>query len=709
MIGQNVFRDIQTTEDLNGPILSIIQNPVSVSVNNGGSATFTGLATARFPTQSPANPATGSGYIAYQWYEVGRGALTDGTNIIGSSTKTLQVLNLQTPTDNGRQFYLSADYVPSGIGTLTPSPGLARTTGTPNAINEPTTTGIATAYVRPSISITQQPDDVTAAFNTPATFSVVASSTDLSYGNLSYQWVLNGNILTDSSTVIGSATTTLSISLPNVGINTVRAIVSQTNASNSPLYSNTANLSVVDPRSIINVELIPGYGGVATRFARNLYDNLLTIRPGDVPAPNIMCFYAPEKDIDVLIDIAANSGSDYGSYSGGQGGKSTIALTLKKLEEYVITSISQLNTGSSIFLYHKARLIACVGGGGNAGTSGNGGDGGGVNIAGAPGGGTGGGAGGILYAPGTLPSNGIFGSTVNNSGSLKPGDSQASTPNGGRVIPCPKGIWYDYGFNACDDVGRVKFRVSSGSDISNSTDAIMRGFKAGYGIRNTAGAGYGGGNGGNGATGGAGGVNGGGGGGGSGYTNGSVTVVSTQQGGNTGLGYVNIYISSTSSGFYTDSLGRILILSAATPGKDPRTLTKTTGMVLPGTDTCIDDARWQRLLNLALNVYGYRLTATLDNFTTRIVNATDDNIRRMINANVLSLQTSLTAFDSNGNLAWDETSGATMSGYDYSLLNWTNSYKFGYYGDSSNPFFVGTTYNHTTANWWILPPGVPDF
>ena len=60
-----------------------------------------------------------------------------------------------------------------------------------------------------------------------------------------------------------------------------------------------------------------------------------------------------------------------------------------------------------------------------------------------------------------------------------------------------------------------------------------------YGIRQTAGAGSGGGGtGGQGATGGQGGVNGGGGGGGSGYTDGSVTVVSTQQGGSTGIAQV---------------------------------------------------------------------------------------------------------------------------------------------------------------------------
>jgi hypothetical protein len=253
-----------------------------------------------------------------------------------------------------------------------------------------------------------------------------------------------------------------------------------------------------------------------------------------------MTFYSPERDLDVFLDISANSGSNNGSYRGGQGGMSTLKMRIQQNVEYVITSISQVNNGSSIFLYRKGTLIASVGGGGNAGSSGNGGDGGGVNVAGGNGSGRGAGTGGILYTSGTLPPNGIFGSNLTTV-PLKPGDQQASAPNGGRVLPCPKGYWYNRGYSACQDVGFVKFYTASGNEISNSTSSILRGFKAGYGIRNTAGRGIGGGGtGGNGATGGNGGTNGGGGGGGSGYTDGSLEIISTRQGGNTGLGRIII-------------------------------------------------------------------------------------------------------------------------------------------------------------------------
>jgi hypothetical protein len=91
----------------------------------------------------------------------------------------------------------------------------------------------------------------------------------------------------------------------------------------------------------------------------------------------------------------------------------------------------------------------------------------------------------------------------------------------------------------------------------------------------------------------------------------------------------------------------------------------------------------------------------------------------MINGNNITLKNSLTAWEDTGYvyqllaLAWDETdaSGARGFGVDYSILSWSpaSAYGFGYYGDSRNPFFVGSTYSHFTANWWILPPGVPDF
>ena len=92
----------------------------------------------------------------------------------------------------------------------------------------------------------------------------------------------------------------------------------------------------------------------------------------------------------------------------------------------------------------------------------------------------------------------------------------------------------------------------------------------------------------------------------------------------------------------------------------------------------------------------------------------------MMNANALTLRDSLTGWvDSNYAyellaLAWDETSNDGMSGYggDYSILSWSPStaYGYGFYGGSSSPFFDRSTYGWKGGvDFWILPPGVPDF
>ena len=88
----------------------------------------------------------------------------------------------------------------------------------------------------------------------------------------------------------------------------------------------------------------------------------------------------------------------------------------------------------------------------------------------------------------------------------------------------------------------------------------------------------------------------------------------------------------------------------------------------------------------------------------------------MLNANYIKLKNSLTDWQlvpysyTLYALAWDENSIDPGVGFDYSILYWGGTtYYYGYYGGSSNSFFSPTTVSHTTANWWILPPGVPDF
>lgn len=531
------------------------------------------------------------------------------------------------------------------------------------------------------------------------------------------------SILSENHTytnISGSQTDTLTVTSDTVGSSKVDCVVSNPNTESK--ISDKATYVVTDARSTIKLE---GYGtsSDATLIEKNLDDSEFTITSDDLNFDDI-CLYASEKDLNVEIDLYGGRGYSTSASSGGEGGYSRISFTMKKNEEYILRGIK---SDTALFLYRKASLIAVVGQGGSAGKSGVGGDGGGVNIAGQNGGGVNAGVGGARIGIGQLGENGRFGSRSGiNIDDVYPEDlkEESTSPSTyenyeGQTIKCSKGVyWRDQGKGSCEDVGIVKFRLSDGTEVTNSA-IIDRGFKSGYSINSTgAASGLGAESvGGHGAVGGTASASGFGGGGGSGYSDGSVTISKTQVGGSTGSARINVRLSA--GDFYVDAFGRILILSN-TDNRDPRTLTKTTGKVLPGTNTCIDDTRWQRFIDLSISgLQDYRLTATLDQSTTKITNATTRNIHKMLNSNALTLRRSLTGWvDSNYAytllaLAWDETSNDGMSGYgsDYSILSWspTDKYGFGYYGSSDNPFFVGSTYSHFSANYWILPPGVPDF
>ena len=538
----------QTTLDLNGPILSFTTHPQNVLVNNAGIATFVGIATATFPTQTPANPATGTGDISYRWYAEGIGALSDGINttieatLSGTATTTLTVTS---PTKSGIQFFVSADYIPSAYQSSSPvTAGTGRSTG--NAINDILFSNNATLIVNPTISISRQPSSSTVAQGQTATFSVTAASSNNT--NVQYQWYIGGFPVgngtygagwMDGNTISGATTNTLTVttsSKTSVGTLNVYVSVSHPTAGNSPVTSNTVIFEVVSPRAIINFESF-GSSNTAILNSINFNNASVTYSINTTTLGNVILgFYAPEKDVNLELEIFASKGLDSGfGYSGGQGGYSKIRFTVKQNEEYIIAPLPQQNQNGGVFIYHKAALIASVGSGGDAGSDGDGGDGGGVGVGGASGLGRGEGrGGGVPFSAGRLPSIGIFGSNTGQEPYAGTGDTKASAPNGGRVLPCPRGkYWRDEGFSPCEILADIEYFTADGLKVTNSA-VILRAYKPGYDIRQTAGRGLsGGGNGGEGATGGQGGVDGGGGGGGSGYTDGSVTVVSTQQGGST--------------------------------------------------------------------------------------------------------------------------------------------------------------------------------
>ena len=353
--------------------------------------------------------------------------------------------------------------------------------------------------------------------------------------------------------VSGSNTPNLSLYTEQGGIGSnVRCALSSPKTFNSPLYSEVVSYQSIDIRPILVVEAIDTTNNWVERTTTNLETTpLVTLTSGTYGSEyNLIQFYSEEGDFSLDIDIKASAGASDGNnrqtFLGGQGGVSKIRINIKKDVEYTVIGLAE---NSAVFLYEKARLIAVVGKGGDAGKKGNGGAGGGVNVDGVRGEGTRPGNGGVRPVSGSLTSTGIYGSSVSeDTVDLYPEDTIASDQSGGRTISCSKGLQYiNQGFSPCEDISTDKqLFVDQNGVVYAQSSSIMRGFKAGYTVTETGGSGFvrggdtflssnrarSGGDGGHGATGGNGGTTKSGGGGGSGYVDDSVTVINTTSGGN---------------------------------------------------------------------------------------------------------------------------------------------------------------------------------
>lgn len=526
------FRAPPTDLYLNGPELSILTQPGSQVITVGSACTFTTSVRPYFRN----NNGAPDGYVKYQWYDQS-GPLIDGTKISGSKTNSLTINNIQSPQDDGRAFYVESTYIPGGYDSKKEDYYFPfKTSGT--AINSPLNSNAAILTVVPTITITTQPVSQTIGEGQTVTFTAAASTSDPSK-SLQYYWTVDGIIQPNSNSTSISLTKS-SIGTEKVQFHAYTTICpsgSDTGGrvicTNYITSSNEVDFIGVAPRNIVKFEVFATDNSYSSQEV-NLDDGDFTLLDTVFGTNyNIITFYAKEKDIPLELTLKASKGSNRGSFNGGEGGVSTISLTLDEKTEYTILGISN---NSAVFLYKGSELYAVVGQGGSAGISGNGGNGGGVGLAGVnASGGNGPGTGGPTDS---LSLNGIFGSVLS-SVTLQSGDSLATSPDGGRTISCTKGsYWIDQGISPCSNnsTSNIKFVNTDGTEITSS-DEIIRGFKPGYTIITTAGKGVDtpgvdSGNGGNGATGGDGGTSGSGGGGGSGYTGGSVQVISASSGGN---------------------------------------------------------------------------------------------------------------------------------------------------------------------------------
>tara|TARA_B100001250_G_scaffold312208_1_gene274213 strand:+ start:6727 stop:7995 length:1269 start_codon:yes stop_codon:yes gene_type:complete len=307
------------------------------------------------------------------------------------------------------------------------------------------------------------------------------------------------------------------------------------------LVTKTADFETISAinksRSMVDWEVVDDITNSRSGFSQNLFLGDIAMQGDDNNPYRAFILSPPEENIAVKVTMGGGKGKGYNGRSGGQGGTTVFTYTLQKDVEYVFKFGSESSAppdalgggGAAAYFYEKGRLLVVCGAGGGSGWSGgNGGAGGGASVSGANGGGSSGGSGGQDISDGQLPSAGII----------------PTGTNGGKIESCTTGVyWANQGKAPCEGLGgNDRFRTYDGTLVSSSMN-IQRGYKADNNPRNGFRC-----NGGNSFTvengsyvgGGGAGAYGGnattsgnsGGGGGSGYTNGSVAIQSTQQGGN---------------------------------------------------------------------------------------------------------------------------------------------------------------------------------
>jgi len=358
--------------------------------------------------------------------------------------------------------------------------------------------------------------------------------------------------------VTGTQTDTLTIERDTVGVHTVQCAISHPIAVNNPASSSTREnspiwtdkvefntMSAVNlTRSNLTYEITQdNLRSVFSTATVNLFVQPMQLTGWAENAERNIQIFPQEEDLQLKFTMAGSAGQDFNGQKGGQGGETVFKYTLLKNTEYTLKLGCTVEPTSSIgrggagaFFYEGGRLLVACGGGGAAGWSMPGGAGGGAGSKGENGFGGRGGDGGMRVNDGELPASGYLPSGL----------------KGGKVESCTTGqYWRDQGYSPCSwqsnpaETSGIesRFRLFNGLVNTNTSGNIRRGYKADYNLH---GYRHNGGNsssqvngtfvggGGSGAYGGDAALDSGsGGGGGGGYSNGSVTIISTRQGGNT--------------------------------------------------------------------------------------------------------------------------------------------------------------------------------
>ena len=344
------FRGVLTDLELNGPFISISENPVGVGSTVTGSVTLSGIATVSWATTVPSS----IGPISYQWYEVGGSALSDSTTISGSGTSTITISNLRSPEDNNRQFFVEAEYTPTNEYQTAEK-------GTGNVLNPNpvATSGVGTITVDPLIVITSQPTISEANPNETTTFTIGAELTDPSYGDVEYQWSLNGNPVSD-----GTITDTIGQDAFVLGVQDFT--FSGSDSSFNP-FPGPQTLELIDARDVI-ITLSGGNGGGGFGGQRINDKFVQTFLPPGRARGGRFEYLPGQTNINGFLRFEAGSGGrSYTLSSGGGGGISTYASGGDGFD----TGLGGAGGGGATAVYdvNLDRYIIVAGGGGGAGST----------------------------------------------------------------------------------------------------------------------------------------------------------------------------------------------------------------------------------------------------------------------------------------------------------------------------------------------------
>ena len=200
-MSNKIWDDKTTDLSLNGPNLSfssdVSQNVTNIAPNgktgrtsDSSSVVFTGTAVCQFPDGSNAD-----GTINYQWYNASNNqALGVSTQYSGQDSNTLTWTYGLSNEDNGKSFYLQADFTPTVGGT----------SGEPR--NEPIkSTSNVDLNILPELFVKTGPSTSTVPINVETTFNCIGGinvGKNTSYetteeNNISYQWYVDGDAVTD--------------------------------------------------------------------------------------------------------------------------------------------------------------------------------------------------------------------------------------------------------------------------------------------------------------------------------------------------------------------------------------------------------------------------------------------------------------------------------------------------------------------------------